>query len=61
MKYFVQYQVEGAGIHQAGPYEDGEAQLQLDDIAGYTGVHNAHLILASDEAEPAKFNPIGFI
>lgn len=60
MKY-VQYQVQGAGIHRAGPYQDSEAQIQLDDIAGYEGVANAHLIAASDEAEPASHDPIGFI
>jgi hypothetical protein len=60
MKY-VQYQVQGAGIHQAGPYEDHEAEDQLRDIAGYEGVFNAHLIAASDSADPATHDSIGFI
>jgi len=58
---YVQYQVRGAGIHKAGPYSDEEAQAQLDDIAGFEGVENAHLIVASEEAEPAIHDPIGFI
>jgi len=61
MKYLVQYRVEDAGIQQVGPYEEGEAQLQLADIAGFEGIQNAHLIPASDEAEPPHFNQIGFI
>jgi hypothetical protein len=60
MKY-VQYQVQGAGIHKAGPYKDSEAQAQLDDIAGFDGVVNAHLIVASDTADPVTHDGIGFI
>ena len=41
---FVIYQVEDFGIQKAGPYEEGEAELQLKDIAGYSGVSNAHLV-----------------
>lgn len=55
MKYFVQYQVEGAGLQKAGPYDESEADAQLKDIAGYEGISNASLIPASDLAEPAKF------
>ena len=58
---FVIYQVAGAGIQKAGPYEDFEAEMQLEDIAGYEGISNAYLIEATDNAEPAMVNPIGFI
>lgn len=58
MKYFVQYQVDGAGLQTAGPYEEGEVDIHLRDIAGYEGVHNANSIPASDNAETPPHLPV---
>jgi len=42
---YIRYFVDGFGEQMAGPYPPETAQSQLEDIAGYEGVRNAHIYI----------------
>lgn len=44
MKWYVVYKVEGFGEQKAGPYDLNEAAQQRNDIEGYEGVSDVHLV-----------------
>lgn len=54
MKWYVRYTVEGFGLTTVGPWELREALYQRDDISGFEGVSDVHLLNEDELAKETK-------